>query len=78
MMLSYPFAWMPVAFVVATLALLNAWLMLIGLALVAFLAFALVVGLAWAAVAGLHALGRRSRLWRGLGPHSGVRALGRE
>ena len=60
-MLSYPFAWLPVVTVVGALVLLNAWLILIGLAIVAFVALALVVALVWAAAAEVYALMSRRR-----------------
>jgi hypothetical protein len=59
MILSYPFVWAPLFFVLGALVVLNAYLALIAFAVMALLVVALVVGLIGLAVAGLAGVVRR-------------------
>ncbi len=59
-MLSYPLSWIPAATVIVVLALLNAYLVLIAVAVLALLALAATLGLIWLAAVELAALGRRA------------------
>jgi hypothetical protein len=65
-MLSYPLAWAPVFAVLAALVVLNAYLALIGIAVVAFLLAATILALLWLAAAEVCAFGCRVvRRWTG-------------